>query len=320
MRLLGVELTRYVSRRAVAVTLLVAVGLGALLVASAAWGTRPADATELAAAQRLVEESRESGDAEHRACLAAPEEYFGPGATAAECDSTRPQVEWFLPRDTLSIERELEERGTVFLALLAVVGIFVGATFAGADWSSGSMGTQLLFAPRRLRVWTAKAAAVVVATAVAAALLLAAYWAALAAVAVARGIDTPRETWSDVAATSGRGVALVAAVTLGGYALTMLLRHTVGTLGLLFGYAVVGEGLAAALPFERMSQWSMASNVLAWLQDGTRVFDDSICDPGEGGCSGWYTLSLEHAAAYLGALLLLAVVASMAVFRRRDVP
>jgi ABC-2 type transport system permease protein len=320
MRLLGVELTRCLSRRAVAVTVLIAVGLGALLVVSAAWSSRPADATERAAAERLVEENREAGEAELQACLAAPEEYLGPGATAAECDVTRPQVEWFLPRDALSIERELDGRGTVFLALLAFVGIFVGATFAGADWASGSVGTQLLFAPRRLRVWTAKAVAVVVATSVAGALMLAAFWGALAAVAAARGITAPQATWTDVLQTSGRGVALVAAVALGGYALTMLLRHTVGTLGLLFGYAVVGEGLATALPFERMSQWSMATNVRAWLHDGARVYDGSICDLGEPGCFGWYTLSLEHAAAYLGALLLLAVVASVVTFRRRDVP
>ncbi len=309
MRLLGVELTRYFSRRAVAFTLLLAVGLGALLVASAAWSTRPADATEQAAAERLLEENREAGEAEHQSCLAAPEEYFGPDATASHCDAVRPQLEWFLPRDDLEMDRELDGRGTVLLALLAVVGIFVGATFAGADWSSGSMGTQLLFAPRRLRVWTAKAVAVVVATSAAAALLLAAYWGALAAVGAARGVPTSQETWLDLLGTSGRGVALVAAVTLGGYALTMLVRHTVGTLGLLFGYAVVGEGLAAALPFERMSQWSMATSVRAWLHDGARVYDD-----------GWYTLSLEHAAAYLGALLLLAVVASVVAFRRRDVP
>jgi ABC-2 type transport system permease protein len=320
MRLLGVELTRCLSRRAIAVTLLLAVGLGALLVASAAWGTRPADATERAAAERLVEENREANEAELEACLEAPEEYFGTDATAADCEAMQPELDWYLSRSSLSIERELDERGTVFLVLLAAVGIFVGATFAGADWASGSMGTQLLFAPRRLRVWTAKAVAVVVAMSAAAALLLAVFWGALAAVAAARGITTPQETWADVLRTSGRGVALVAAVTLGGFALTMLLRHTVGTLGLLFGYAVVGEGLAASLPFERMSQWSMPSNVLAWLHDGTEVFDESICDLDETGCSGWYTLSSAHAAAYLGALLLLAVVASLVVFRRRDVP
>ncbi|HET6561448.1 MAG TPA: hypothetical protein VFG72_06205 [Marmoricola sp.] len=320
MRLLGVELTRYLSRRAVAVTLLVAMALGALLVASTAWSTRPADATEQATAERLLEENREAGEAEHRACLDAPEEYLGPDATAAECETIRPQLEWFLPRDALSIERELENRGTVFLVLLAVVAILVGSTFVGADWSSGSMGTQLLFVPRRLRVWAAKAVAVVAGTTVAAAVLLAAYWGALALFAAGRGISTPDEAWTDVLSTSGRGVALVAAVTLGGYALTMLLRHTVATLGLLFGYAVVGEGLAASLPFERMSQWSMAHNVLAWLHDGTDVFDGSICGVDEAGCDRWYTLSLEHAAAYLGVLLLVSVVASLVAFRRRDVP
>jgi ABC-2 type transport system permease protein len=320
MRLLGVELGRYASRRAVAVTLLVALALGALLVASAAWSTRPADATERAAAERLLAENRDAGEADLEACLAAPEEYLGPGATAAACETIRPQLDWFLPRDALSIEQELEDRGTVFLMLLAAVGILVGSTFAGADWASGSMSTQLLFVPRRLRVWAAKAVAVVVATAAATALLLAASWGALALVAAGRGITTPDETWLDVVRTSGRGVALVAAVTLGGFALTMLLRHTVGTLGLLFGYAVVGEGLAASLPFERMTQWSMANNVLAWLHDGTRVHDDSACDVGAAGCSGWYTLSLGHAAAYLGGLLLLAVVVSLVAFRRRDVP
>ncbi len=320
MRLLAVELTRAVARRAIAVTLLVAVVLGGLLVASAAWNTRPPGATEQAAAERLVAETRETGEADHAACLEAPERYLGPGATAADCDSLRPQVEWFLPRDTLSIERELEGRGTLFLVLLALTGVLVGATFAGADWASGSMGTQLLFVPRRLWVWTAKALAVVTTASVAAVLLLASFWGALSAVAVVRGVTTPPETWQLVLETSGRGVALVAAVTLGGYALTMLLQHTVGTLGLLLGYAVVGEGLAAALPFERMSQWSMANNVLAWLHDGTRVLDESVCGPGDAGCVGWYVLSLEHAAAYLGVLLVVAVVASIVTFRRRDVP
>ncbi len=35
--------------------------------------------------------------------------------------------------------------------------VIAGCTFAGADWSSGSMTNQLLFEPRRGRVWLAKA-------------------------------------------------------------------------------------------------------------------------------------------------------------------
>ena len=36
--------------------------------------------------------------------------------------------------------------------------VLVGTTFVGHDWNSGSMSNQLLFEPRRLRVWAAKGA------------------------------------------------------------------------------------------------------------------------------------------------------------------
>ena len=54
--------------------------------------------------------------------------------------------------------------------------IIVGTTFAGADWSSGSMSNQLLFEPRRPKVWLAKGAAVLVGTLVASAVILTAFW------------------------------------------------------------------------------------------------------------------------------------------------
>ena len=40
--------------------------------------------------------------------------------------------------------------------------VIAGCTFVGADWASGSMTNQLLFVPRRTRVWLAKAAAVTI--------------------------------------------------------------------------------------------------------------------------------------------------------------
>ena len=46
------------------------------------------------------------------------------------------------------------------IVLLAGLLMLVGTTFAGADWNSGSMSNQLLFEPRRSRVWAAKATAV----------------------------------------------------------------------------------------------------------------------------------------------------------------
>jgi hypothetical protein len=317
MRLLLVELSRFRSRRAVVALLLLALALGTLLVASATYGTRPVSADERAVATEQLAQAREDSNQDYQSCLADPVKYLGPGATAASCETTRPQLSWFLPRASLDLALEVRGRGQSLIALLAVLGAVIGATFCGADWASGSLGNQLLFVPRRRAVWVAKALAVAGATTAVAAVLVVAFWACLAGVAAARGITTSTATWHTIAAWSGRGLALVAAATLGSYALTMLLRSTVATLGLLLGGLVVGEGLAAGLPFGRMSQWSPSQNIAAWLSNGVQVYDDSSCrGPGE---DCLYTLPLVHAAAYLGVLLLLAVLVSFVTFRRRDI-
>lgn len=320
MRLLLVELQRFRSRRAVVVVLLVAAALAALMAASTAYDTRPVSDTEYAAAEQALANDAEMHEQEYQRCLSDPEGYFGPGSTVEDCEMNRPQIDWYLNRSQLDLAGELRDTGTVLLVLLGAVAVLVGTTFSGADWASGSMSNQLLFEPRRWRVWLAKAVAVTVGSALAAAVVVAAFWGALALVAEARAIDTPAAVWEDIATTSARGVALAAAAALGGFALTMLMRHTVATLGLLFGYAVVGEGLAATLPFDKMSQWSLAHNVMAWVQDGVEVYDDSLCENTAGSCNPWYVVSLEHASVYLGVMLLLAVGLSLASFQRRDVP
>ncbi len=317
MRLFMVELVRLASRRAVVVLLLVATGLAAVMLVSAAYDTRPVDATERAAAEQQLAQQRKAGESDYRACLDDPTGYYGPGATASDCEGSRPRLEWFLSRPELDLVAEVEGRGRTLLALLAVTGVLIGATFAGADWSSGSLTNQLLFVPRRTPVWLAKGVAVVGGTTLSAAVVLAAFWGSLQAVASARGLGASADAWREVLLGSGRGLGLVAAVTLGGFALTMLLRSTVATLGLLLGCLVVGEGLASGLPFERMSQWSPAQNVGAWLSGGLQVFDTSICTPEGQACV--YTLTLSHAVTYLGALLAVAVLASLVTFRRRDV-
>lgn len=319
MRQLVVELTRLVTRRSIAVILLAAVVLAALLVGSAAYATRPPNGTEKAAAEQMLTRQSELNDAEYQRCLKAPQDYFGAAAGASDCETLRPSLAWFLPRSELSLSDEVKNRGRLLLVLLAGVAILVGATFVGADWASGSLSNQLLFEPRRLRLWLAKATAVVVGTTVFAAVVVAGFWGTLAAVSAARDLPVASETWTLILATVGRGLALVAGTALGGFALTVALRHTVGTLGLLFGYAVVGEGLAASLPFTKMSQWSISNNLLAWVHDGVEVYDRSLCADTVGRCSSTYVLPLWHGAAYLGALLVVAVVVSVVTFRRRDI-
>jgi hypothetical protein len=302
------------------VVMLAALALTCVMVAAAAYNTRPASETETAAGERMLTRQQQLNEAEYQVCLQDPEEYLVGTAGVEDCESLRPELEWYLPRPALDLAGEVSGRGRVLLVSLAGMAVLVGAFFAGRDWTTRWLSAQLLHEPRRLRVWTSKALAVVIGTTVVSGLLLAAFWGILAGFAAARGVEVPEEAWRLVLETSGRGLVLVAAVALGSFALTMGFRHALATLGLLFGYAVVGEGLAASLPFDRMSQWSLANNVLAWLHDGVEVRDRTICGAAADACSPTYILTAAHAAAYLGGLLVVAVLLSLLLFSRRDVP
>lgn len=324
MRLVLTELNRFRSRRAVTFVLLAAVVLGALLAVTAIWDTRPPSDRELARAEAQLAAAQNDPAFERdlAECKERPADFFGPEATDDDCDRLlTPRLEEFLPRNELDLGLVVDHRAIALVALLTALLIVAGATFAGADWASGSMSNQLLFQPRRTRVWVAKAVAVGVGTAVAGAFVLAGFWVSLALTAEARGIAVPDAARGDIWWTSARGVALGAAAAVGGYALTMLLRSTVATLAVLFVYAIAGEALILALPFARAGDVSLANNVFAWIESGTKVLDvDVACRPGLATCENAYVLSLVQGATYLVVLLLLAAVVSLLSFRRRDVP
>lgn len=325
MRLLRVEVSRFFSRRAVVLLVLGAALLTGLLAGSRIWDTRPVSATDLAEARAQVAEqlAQPGFQRELRTCRDDPATFFGPGATAADCDANLvPTPANYLNRATLDLAEERRGNGTALVVLVAALMVIVGTTYAGGDWHTGSISNQLLFEPRRTRVWATKAAVALVGCGVVAALLLAAFWTALALVARARGIPTEPEAVTQILWESGRGVALAAAGGLGGFALTMLLRHTVGTLALLFAYAAGGEALLALLPVDGSARFSPTYNVFAWIRDGVRVYDQSLaCTPSQGPtCDQRLTITLLDGATYLGVLLLVTLVVSALLFRRRDVP
>lgn len=322
MTLLSVELDRFRSRRAIVLMLLGGIVLSAVLVGTVLWDTRPVTASERAEAQSQVATAAADPrlQREQEQCEQQPEDLFGPGASAEDCAGLSPRVEDFYPRSALQLDRVAENRGAVQIVMVTLLLVLCGATFAGGDWHTGSIADQLLFRPRRGQVWLAKAGAVSIAAAVAAAVLVGGFWLALLLAARARGIDVPAGMQNDVWWTAARGVALASGGALGGYALTMLLGSTVATLAVLFGYAVGGEALLLTLAFDRVSRFSLAQNVLAWVGDGKRVVDrDVTCLPGLAGCEKSYLLGMGHGAAYLGVLLGVTVVLSWAWFRRREV-
>lgn len=256
------------------VLLLVAAALLTALVAGTTiWDTRPVGADELASARAQVQEQVDSPGFEKQlaGCRADPAQLFGPGATAADCArQLTPTADSYLSRSPLSLDEQRDQGGTALIVVLTALMILLGATFAGADWATGSMGNQLLFEPRRAKVWVAKAVAVTLACLVAAALLLVAFWLSLYLVAESRGIATGAMVQGQVRWLAARGVALAVMAGLGGYALTMLLRSTVATMALLFAYTVGGEVLLALAPVDRPDRWGAVRPALHARPAGLR--------------------------------------------------
>src|SRR5690349_19128691 len=106
MRLLAAEVRRFWSRRAVAVTLLLAALVVALLAVSAVVSTRPPSAGEIRDAQAQVEQMGDSWRAEQSACEDDPQQYFGPGASTDDCAQLEPRPEDFLGFAPLDLESE----------------------------------------------------------------------------------------------------------------------------------------------------------------------------------------------------------------------
>jgi ABC-2 type transport system permease protein len=322
MRLLRVELHRFRARRAVALMLLAVTLLVAWMTLDTVWSTRAVSDSEIAAAKEQAASELEFYQDEYDRCVDDPLGYFGvDDIPASECPRPEVDYRWYLNRAPLSVDEELNDTGKAAVIFLAGIAIIVGATFAGADWGTGSMGNQLLFRPRRLQVWAAKAAAVALGATAVAAVVIAAQWGTYFLTAEVRDVGHSPGLVRDVVEFGLRGLALVAGGAIGGFALTMLLRSTVGTLALVFFYSVGGEALVAVLPVDRVTRWSPGNNVIAWLDNGVEIYDESIvCSPREMDCMQMFTLSLTHGAVYLAALLAVVIVASAGLFRHRDVP
>lgn len=321
-RLLAVELTRFRSRRAVALLMLASVLVAAAFAAVAAWESRPlteADRSD-AAAQAALEGERPELQQEVAACRADPTGYLGPDAIPGDCERTLvPTAESYYPRESLDLASLLGGEGVGLAIIVVGLVVIAGSTFVGADWATGSISTQLVFQPRRTRLWLAKAGAVALGSGLITLVAVGGYWLALGAVAQARDLSVGSTVALDVLWHVVRAVALGMGGALGAFALTMVFRHTVATLALLFVYAVGGEILVNLLPVEGAGRWSVGNNAFGWLATTHRYFDSTVsCAPGRR-CGDMETLTHLEAASFLGVLLLISVLVSLAWFRRREV-
>ncbi|MQW77285.1 hypothetical protein GHK92_15530 [Nocardioides sp. dk4132] len=328
MRLIRVELTRLRWRRAVVALVALAFVIPAAIGLARVWDTRPPSAQEQARIDQMIAEQtdRKSTQRQLAKCVADPDEWgVEPGDDpVASCEEwILPQPQWFGP-PVLDLDQDREENGLVVILVLGGIALLAGATFAGHDWASGSMSNQLLFEPRRTRVWLAKAAAVTGTMFALAAVVATGWWLSLYAVARSRDLAIPDGLLREGLEQGLRGAALAAAAALLGFALTMLFRSTVATIGILFAVVLAGGLLMAALGLG--GRWTPDNNLAAVVQNGTTYYVDvpPACDqaqvPAGVDCSGERDLSLAQGAGYLGVLTLGIGAASLGSHRRRDVP
>ncbi len=326
-RLLRVELTRLLCRRAVLVILAVSVAIPTVIGVATVLNTRPPSDAELAYAEEQVaaESALPGVERQLQKCVDNPERFLGepvPDDIQAACEENYlPQVEWYVYWDPLELAEERDQgSGLAVVILLAILMMLVGTTFAGHDWASGSVSNQLLFEPRRPLVWAAKGAVVTVLAGLFTGAVVTAYWLVLAVVARSRDLPTGDGLLLDCLQSGWRGAGVAAAAALAGYALTMLFRSTVAALGVLLAASVAGGIVLAVIGID--SVWNPGLNIAAIILDGATYWTDGPCADGEGlgECQVEKVLPLDRALRFLGSGLVLFAAASLVSFGRRDVP
>jgi ABC-2 type transport system permease protein len=123
---------------------------------------------------------------------------------------------------------------------LALLGVLIGSSFLAAEFGASGFGTQLLFEPRRWRLYGAKVAAVAIGCGVVAVLLVA--WTGLGQLVASAlrgstaGVDAG---WLlDRAGNTSRTVAACALAAVCALAVGALARRTVVAVGIFFGVVI----------------------------------------------------------------------------------
>ncbi|MET8039706.1 ABC transporter permease subunit [Micromonospora sp. NPDC005215] len=236
------------------------------------------------------------------------------------------QADWFLP-STFDFRETFDETLVPFAAILGLVGFVVGASFIGAEWSTGGMMNLLLWRPKRLTVLLTKLAALLtgmLAVALPAAVLwFAGFW----AVASFRG-STEKMTsgaWQSFMLTGVRGVVLVLVLTTIGFALASLGRHTAMALGGVVAVMVVGQfGLGILLQMANV-RWAEAyllpTYMLAWITKTITLQDWNSCNATYDGSCEPKTLDItwQQSSVLLSVAVVVILGASLWVMRRRDI-
>lgn len=263
IRLAMVELRRFVSRRLVQVLVVL------LLLAIAVTGVIVAVNSKSPSAAAYAD-ARMERTVDVRECVNHPRRYGAdpqPGETPEEaCERAMGPLAGLVSdkRFDLSGLRDIFV-GTSFV--VSALGLVIGASFMGAEWHWGTIGTLLTWEPRRTRVLLVKLLACVAAAFVLFVAIQAVLGLVLWLVAATRGITegTGSASWlRSVAGVVVRSAALGAFSAGVGVAIATVGRNTAAALGVGFVYFGVVEGLIRGLR-PAWQPWLVGDNATLFL-------------------------------------------------------
>ncbi|HET8662542.1 MAG TPA: ABC transporter permease subunit [Micromonosporaceae bacterium] len=338
MNLVRAEWKRFFARRFTRLMVVVVLAILALIGLGVALSTQPPGPGAVAEAERMAAQERERIAEARRQCEAFQSgtgstgsgEKIGqlpPGETCATVyRDDYATAENFMPH-VFSFRDEAPTLLMVFGGVLALFAFAVGASFIGAEWSSGGIMNLLLWRPRRVPVLTGKLVTLLAAV-TATWLVLAAGWVALLwGVAAFRGRfgTITSGVVQSMALTSLRSLALVLAVAAVGFGVASLGRNTATALGLAVGYVVVLE-IGARIVLEiaeviKPERWFLSTYAVAWLNKKVTITEWRHCRyETTSDCQSYdWTVDMNQSALVFGAILVVVLGLAFLAFRQRDV-
>jgi ABC-type transport system involved in multi-copper enzyme maturation permease subunit len=296
-RLVGIELTRFTSRRSVRVFCVVA------LLAMVAAGSLTFAFSDRDVAGATVQ-ARRAATQEHEACLRGEiDPHERPPGFVPSRDCIAPDLSEVTgdPRFHLTSLRDILG-GTA--AMLVLIGLAIGASSIGAEWHHRTMTTALTWEARRARLVVGKMAAAAIATSAGVLVLLTLLSLALAPAAVFRGTASGVSgSWFlSVAGLALRGSLLAGMGAVVGAALATISRNTALAIGISFGWLTAVENIIRGVRPQWQS-WTFGDNAASLVAPGG---EESL----RTSLGGGVILTV-----YVAALAAIAIVS----FRRRDV-
>ncbi|MBE1487603.1 ABC transporter permease subunit [Plantactinospora soyae] len=329
MNLVRAEIGRLAARRFVQLMLVLLVTAFGITIATTLAGSHEPGPAELQRAETWAQEQRAEVRVHYANCRV--EQPLGPGTGSryqGDCENLNPDR--IDASDYLAgvfvFDRQILELAYFLVAFLCLFGFLVGASYIGADLTSGGMTNLLLWRPQRMVVLGTKLGTLLAGVLAVSVVASVVYIGAFRLIAEFRGMPgSPTATfWTDLSMTVVRGVLLVLMVTALGFAVATLGRHTSAALGVAAAYGVVWEAggriVMGILDVARPDQLMLISYVVAWVGGDIELYSFDACSGRTmtGSCDPSYTILWPAGLAVLLALVVVTVGAAFTTFRRRD--